>query len=775
MLALPLLTLLALAGGSVTADGRDHHGNLLDEKGEPVHVNRLIVATSPYLRQHAHNPVQWYEWGEEAFEKARTENKPIFLSVGYSTCHWCHVMARESFSDDEVAWLLNDLFVPVKLDREERPDVDDVYMRAVQLLRRRGGWPLSAWLTPELEPFAGGTYYPKFRFIDQLETIADRWSSEEALVRNEARLLARRVKQRLEQQLRVVELADDTFSTAIDGLWHGFDQTHGGWRTPKFPNESSLLYLLWRWQRDGDPRSLQMARKTLDAMQVGGIHDQVGGGFARYAVDARWLVPHFEKMLYNQAWLGQAYVEAHRLTGDVTYRRSAEGIYRYALRDMLAEGGAFYSAEDADSEGEEGKFYVWRPSELVAALGAEDAALFSAFHGVSPGGNFPEHPGASILTAPKDPVSFATARKMKEPVLHRRLQALREKLVAVRGQRIRPERDEKILCDWNGFFIASLARAARVLGDPKLEAAAARAATFVLRELRDDEGRLLHQWADGRASGPAFLDDHLALVDGLLELHETSGDEHWLTQAKRLHAEAREQFLLPGGAWADTGSRHQKLLARNRDGYDGAVPSGNGLAAWTSVRLWRLTGERRYRADAEAVLLAFGRNLRNPNATAFLLRAADALRFGEQGAVDRGGDGVLSLRAAQSSWTVTAGESVSLTLELDLKKGWHVNSSAPVPEGLRASELSVARPFTLGEVSWPKGKTRRLPFLEGPVRLVEGRVSLPVRIEVPANHLAGTTMTRLELTAQPCDDERCLRPRTLRVELPLLVEAKPAG
>jgi uncharacterized protein YyaL (SSP411 family) len=679
-------------------------------------------------------------------------------------------MAREAFSSEEVAALLNSAFVPIKVDREERPDVDDVYMTSAHVMGERGGWPLSVWLTPEREPFASGTYFPVDAFRSQLESIAAAWSSRAEDVRGQARRVAAAVTSQMAAARKSGELSDEALAGAVTKLAVGYDSARGGWGLPKFPSETTILYLLDRFQRDGDQQALRMALATLDAMQAGGIHDQVGGGFARYATDAHWLVPHFEKMLYNQAWLGRCYLEAYGLTRDARYRRAAEGILSYVARDMSTPDGAFYSAEDADSEGEEGLFYLWTPAEIASALGPDDAPLAMEWFGVTAAGNFRERPGASILTARQESAGFAASHSVKEAALLQRIDAWRAKLLALRAKRVRPHRDEKILADWNGMMIGTFAQASVVLGDPKWRAAAERAASFALGSLRDRDGRVQHLPSRSATSNPGFLDDHAALIDGLIELHAATGATRWLVEAEGMFSAMREQFRDPAdGAFTRSGPLHQRLLARPKDGYDGALPSGNALVAWDAVRLWRLTGRTQYRDDAEGVLRAFAPELRSARGAPFMLRALECLRHGEQGRVAHSATGALAVAAAGSVAPVVAGRSFAAMIDVIASPRWHVMAGPPAAPDLRATTLSVGAPFAMRSVQYPPGKSVRLPFAQAPVRLYEGLVSIPISIQVPVTTPAGFMIVRISVLTQACDDSRCLAAETLTVELPITV------
>jgi uncharacterized protein YyaL (SSP411 family) len=563
-------------------------------------ANALAREKSPYLLQHAHNPVDWLPWGEEAFARARAKDRPIFLSIGYATCHWCHVMERESFENEAVAALLNAHFVPVKVDREERPDVDRLYMAAAQAMRVGGGWPLNVFLTPDLEPFFGGTYFPpesRGRHIGMSELLP---RVDEAWRERRDELVA--------GGARVIELlgslddpgdtpAPDAGSLARDALAaleRGFDTAEGGFGgAPKFPSPGNLAFLLRAAPDDPEARdrARAMAFRQLDAMRAGGIHDHLGGGFHRYTTDRAWLVPHFEKMLYDQALLADAYLDAVELGGDSAYAGVARGIFAYLRRDLTAPGGAFCSAEDADSEGEEGRFYVWTPAQLGEALGAADAKLAAHRWGVTPQGNF-EH-GTSILHDAHSLARTAAAFGLEPADAERRLESVRETLLAARARRPRPLLDDKVIASWNGLAIAAMARGARVLGDPSLAADAARAATFVWERLRDPaSGVLWRRWRDGEAAAAGQLDDHAAMARGMLELYGTTFDPVWLERAALLARVMLERFWDDAlGAFRDSPAGDASVRVRMIDGHDGAEPAGNSLAVLVLLRLAALLGD----------------------------------------------------------------------------------------------------------------------------------------------------------------------------------------
>ena len=585
----------------------------------PKFTNRLADATSPYLLQHAHNPVDWYPWGEEAFERARAEDKPIFLSVGYSACHWCHVMERESFENEAIAAFLNEHFVSIKVDREERPDVDDIYMTAVQMMTGSGGWPMSVFLTPDLKPFYGGTYYPpsdmmgRPGFMTLLHALADAWENKRQEVLSNADDLTRLVTQSMTETAGAGNVTPALIEQAVAQLEASFDPEYGGWgRAPKFPSSPSIRLLLREFLRTAEPKLLHMATTTLDKMAYGGMYDQLGGGFARYSVDNEWLVPHFEKMLYDNAQLAQAYIEAYQLTKDPLYRRIATEIFEYELRDMRDARGGFHSAEDADSEGEEGKFYLWTYDEIMGVLGNEDGELFAAYYNVQPGGNFSSHEyyhaGKNILHMPLPADTVASQLGMTEDELEAKMAPLREKLMAVRAQRVRPGLDDKVLTSWNGLMISALAQGYQVFGDMRYLKAAREAAMFILTDMVGDRRLFRSHW-HGKSAIPAYLDDYAFFIGALVDLYETTFDLTWIEAADEFTTTMVVQFWNEGGgSFYFTADHHEHILVRATPTQDGAIPSGNAMAASALLRLAVLTDNPGYRAKAERVL---GANVEN--------------------------------------------------------------------------------------------------------------------------------------------------------------------
>lgn len=567
-------------------------------------ANRLLNETSPYLLQHADNPVDWHPWGEEALQKAKTEGKPIFLSIGYSACHWCHVMAHESFEDEQTAAILNEHFVSIKVDREERPDLDAIYMSAVQAMTGSGGWPLSVFLTPEGEPFYGGTYFPPTprygmpSFTDVLLTVADAWRNRRQEIVGGAKRMAAALERRgaVREDVMPEDMKRETLESAFRNLWKGFDRVHGGWGgAPKFPQPMILEFLLRYHHATDNPQALGMVTQTLEAMARGGMYDQLGGGFHRYSVDARWLTPHFEKMLYDNAQLSRVYVHAWQVTGEPFFRTIAEEILDYVIREMTDLAGGFYSAQDADSEGEEGKFFLWTPDEIRNLLG-EEAEVFIKAYGVTSGSNPSTGSGNSFEG--KNILAFVGSLNQRPA-----LAEARRKLFEAREQRVHPARDDKVLTSWNGLMLAAFAEAAWVLDRQDYRQVAERNADFLLRELRREDGRLLHSWKDGQARFNGYLEDYSYLIEGLLELYQCTFEPRWYQAAQELAETMLAHFGASDGGFYDTGDDHEVLITRPRNLQDNATPSGSAMAATVLLKLAGLANESRYMKLAHRSLM----------------------------------------------------------------------------------------------------------------------------------------------------------------------------
>ena len=592
------------------------------------HTNRLIHETSPYLLQHAHNPVDWHPWGPEALEKARSEDKPILLSIGYSACHWCHVMERESFENEAIARLMNENFINIKVDREERPDLDTIYMNAVQMMTGHGGWPMTVFLTPKQIPFYGGTYFPPEDrhgmpgFPRLLNAIAEAYRTRSDEIAENAKAVLGELNRVNALGSQQDELSIEILERAANHLMRSFDPQYGGFGSkPKFPPSMTLTFLLRQYRRTGDTAMLAAVELTLDRMARGGIYDQLGGGFHRYSVDERWLVPHFEKMLYDNALISRLYLDTYLVTGNELYSRVATETLDYVRREMTDPSGGFYSSQDADSEGEEGKFFVWTPAEVEALLGPENASLFCRYFDVSSSGNFE---GQSILHIDSDLTAIARLLKVEPEQLAGVIERGRRVLFEAREHRIKPGRDEKVLTAWNGLMLRSFAEATRVLKRDDYREVAIKNAEFLLAHMHRD-GRLLRTHRAGESKLNAYLEDYAYLADGLLSLYEATFDVRWFVEARNLVETMIEQFWDDeGGGFYFTGRDHEELISRTKDVYDNATPSGNSVAVSVLLRLVLFTEEQRYRQLAERTLrLLLGVVQRAPSAFGHLLCAFD--------------------------------------------------------------------------------------------------------------------------------------------------------
>ena len=592
------------------------------------HTNRLIHETSPYLLQHAHNPVDWHSWGSEALEYARRENKPILLSIGYSACHWCHVMERESFEDERIAALMNEHFVCIKVDREERPDLDHIYMSAVQMLTGHGGWPLTVFLTPAGEPFWGGTYFPPVDrhgmagFPRVLLGVSQAYRQKQDEVRNSVEQILAGLQHEEQHDASPADLPMDLPLTAARALTRHYDEQHGGiGGAPKFPNTMVFSLFLRAWQTTGDRKFLDMVVSTLRSMAAGGIYDQIGGGFHRYSVDANWLVPHFEKMLYDNALLVRLYLEGYQATGDCRLAQVVRETLEYVRREMTHPGGGFYAAQDADSEGVEGKFFVWTPDEVAAAVGSEHAEIVCRFYDVTPAGNF-EH--KNILNCPADLEQLAAILQRPAGEIATIVTGARARLLSARSQRVAPARDEKILTSWNALMIGAFAEAYKVLGEDAYREAADRAVRFIDTNLYR-EGRLLRTWTAGEAKLDGYLDDYAFLVNALLDLYEGTADLALVTRAAELATTILDRFEdREHGGFFFTGTGHEALVHRPKPVFDGSIPSGNSAAVQGLLRLFHYLGDERFLTAAERAIRSFGAGMvKNPFGFAHMIGVAD--------------------------------------------------------------------------------------------------------------------------------------------------------
>jgi uncharacterized protein YyaL (SSP411 family) len=606
--------------------------------------NKLINEKSPYLLQHAHNPVNWHAWSEETFDLARTQNKPVFLSIGYATCHWCHVMEKESFEDEAVARHLNDTFVCIKVDREERPDIDAVYMAACQMLTGSGGWPLNLFLTSDKKPFFAATYIPKRArsgragLVELCEQVKSLWATQTEKVFSSAASIADTLNRAFTYSA-ANEPGEALLDHAYQLIWQSFDSKFGGFETaPKFPTPHRLLFLLRCYHRTKDAKALKMVQKTLSAMRMGGIWDHVGYGFHRYSTDQHWLLPHFEKMLYDQALIAQAYLEAYQITKDPLYAKTADEIFAYVRRDMTSPDGAFFSAEDADSEGEEGKFYVWTVEEFREVVGDGQAMLWEKIFNINPAGNFSDEAtgqktGANIPHLTQYFNQWAQEWNLTPEELATQWEEIREKLYQSREKRIHPLKDDKILTDWNGLMIAALSLGARVLNKPEYAQAAAKAARFILAKMRDDRGRLFHRFRDGELAIEAQAADYAFLIHGLLNLYQTTFDLTYAEEATALQKDMLSNFWdEDDGGFYTTAHASDELPVRPKELYDGAIPSANSISLLNLLWLARLTGDPKWDTKAHDQMRAFAGTVKSqPTAfTYFLLGIDFGIRPGQE-------------------------------------------------------------------------------------------------------------------------------------------------
>lgn len=792
--AMLVVGLLLLAPSIAKLNAQDDH----------KYTNALIDSTSPYLLQHAHNPVNWMPWGPEAFEKARKENKPIFVSIGYSTCYWCHVMERESFENEEVAKVINEHYIAIKVDREERPDIDEQLMLATQLMTGRGGWPNSIWLTTDGRPWMAGTYFPKDQFVGALTQLSSVWKSEPAAVQKQADSLSNAIRQASQVPAASPNSAPSQrpMEQFLLEAAQIFDGTHGGFGTrPKFPPHGMLRLLAEAAREEQDktgPKSAsKMLNRTLEAMWYGGIHDHVGGGIHRYSTDERWFLPHFEKMLYDNAQLVRALAEAAALelseepglseeTGPNAeiasytdqHRRAIADIFGWLKREMTHEQGAFYSALDSESEGgEEGRYYTWSMKELEQELGQADAKVFAQYYNFEPPGNFTEEatghrPGTNI------PYLKLNQKGQSEPAA---IAKLRAKLLAAREDREYPHLDDKVLTSWNGLMISALARAGSVLDEPQYVQAAERAALFVQTELVL-EGQLQRSWRDGRASLPAYLNDYAFFAEGLLELYAATEQQSWLDAADAVALEMIEKFEdKQGGGFFFTSADHEELLLRSKNLMGGGnLPVGNGVAVQVLLRLYEETGKPEYLAVAERTLRSFsGLMQRSPRQVEHLVIAnLHFLRLSqEQSETEEIADAyyltpVVAARVYSSHLNVTPGSRLELAVVLDVERGYHLYADTNDPELVKPTSIAVAEDagWQVGEIEQPAGTIRFDGILDAKIAVLEGQLKYFIPIEISEQAELGEVVLPVTLKWQACDGNRCLAPEEAQVSIRVTVQ-----
>jgi uncharacterized protein YyaL (SSP411 family) len=751
-------------------------------------MNRLIREKSPYLLQHAYNPVDWYPWGAEAFFRARSEDKPVFLSIGYSSCHWCHVMERESFEQERIAEILNTYFVSVKVDREERPDVDEIYITAVQLITGSAGWPLSVFLTPDGEPFYGGTYFPPAVFAELLQQVAQLWHTRRAQVLQTAKELTEDLRSLLALRTRELrgERDPSILDTYLTQLMAGYDPQYGGFGdAPKFPPHTQLPNLLWMAEQwDGEEAGTNaavMALYTLYKMAEGGIHDHIGGGFHRYSTDRQWLVPHFEKMLYDNAQLAWCYTQAYNLTGEPELAEVAHDTLQWMSREMRLEHGAFASALDADSPEGEGSFYTWTQDELYAALDAETAALICQVYNVQPEGNYHEEStgrrtGRNILHRCTSLTELAQSLGIPYEELQERLQEAHARLLEVRARRPAPARDEKVLTDWNGLAISAFAYASTVLDQPAYLTIAEQAAEFIWQNLRDEQGNLLHRYCDGEASIPAYLSDYALYGLGLVSLFEATDDPRWLERAVEIADQMIEKFHdAELGGFFETTSEHDLLIVRHKSVQDRQMPSGNGAAAQLLAQLSDLlTGDdpmrcERYAALASDTLNAYWELIQNiPSATASLLRVYLTLE-GYTLPIPEVKEIVTLPRQEGPVHIEVFADPRGLFVIFNIEEGWHIYPPQPVYPDRTPTRVQVQSdlPIQFGEPTWSSPES--VALAGEPQMVYRGEVAVLFPIVAIGEGETTEGYLRVHVVYQPCTATECALPVERHFVLPVRI------
>ena len=725
--------------------------------GAPKYINRLIQEDSPYLRQHAHNPVNWYPWGEEAFAAAVKANKPVFLSIGYATCHWCHVMERESFENEEIAGLMNDHFISIKVDREQLPDVDALYMSAVMMINGSGGWPMSSFLDTTGRSFYGATYFPPDQFTEILQRINQLWNDEPDALLAHAAEITEAVNQINDTSSAATHVGLREIDVAFLTAQQSFDAVQGGFGgAPKFPRESTLYFLLDHAmrslpdQQEDNNSSLKMADTTLIKMAAGGIHDHVGGGFHRYAVDSLWQVPHFEKMLYNQAALARNYAQAYQLTGNTDHHRTATRILDYVLREMRAPNGMFYSATDADSEGEEGRFFIWTPEQLDEVLGEEDATLAKQIWNVTGMGNFE---GTTILHFQQTPGELAKELDLTPEALTAKLDQWTVALREARETREHPLRDEKVISSWNGMMISAYAKASGRLNKPQYLDAAITAGNALWDTLRKADGSLQRIYFDQQTSIDGTQGDYAYVAEAYLAIYDATGERLWLERAVALTDIMNQRFwdndngayFMGAGAVAGT-----SLSTRPKELFDNSIPSGNSVALRVLAQLFKRTGNPDFEARANQLIAALSTRLtQQPSGFFYLLTGINEHLAGEAGDLQYGGRGVLRAKASKRD--------DKLVVSVMLADGWHVNSDTPLQDYLIPTQLNNTAGNPLDNVSFPEAQVRTLGFQRSELSLFEEEFELEATW--PGHKEANSTVVQLRV--QACNDEICLAPETL--------------
>ncbi len=738
--------LQALADKGKNYKPRTEH---LKKDGSPIYINQLILKDSPYLLQHAHNPVNWYSWSKEAFALARTENKPIFLSVGYSTCHWCHVMEKESFENVEIAKYLNDNYIAIKVDREQHPQIDNYYMSALISIKRSGGWPMSAFLLPDGKTFHADTYIRPEDFLALLKDLTNLWHDNKSKVEVFARQLAKDL-QALQTVKNTAATIDKTIvATALATAIANTDDLQGGFGSaPKFPRENILLFMLEQYARDKEPKTAEALWATLDAMAHGGIYDQVGGGFHRYSTDNQWLVPHFEKMLYNQAMLARVYTQASRFSDKTLYAQVAKSTLDYVLRDLTDSSGAFHSATDADSGKSEGEYFVWSIKEIDEKLSHDEAQIIKKFYGLTTDGNFE---GENILFISKPHQEFARELDLNPADFQQKLSGIHAKLLNIRNQRPLPFKDEKIISAWNGLMISALAEGYQVFAAPKYLNAANTAAEFIWSHFKQDT---LPRILNSKLSSPAVLEDYAFVAEGILALYDATLDDKWLKRARKITNSIMDKFYDEdsGAYFMNYVSKDEPQIPKIQNSSDGAIYSATAALHKVLQRLYVRTGDDEYEELADKLLSAISGNIKfAPTQNAYILASvADKLK-GEVGTRVFAGRGHVKIKIKDDA----KGEYV----ELEFDDKWHINSDLPLDDYLIPTKLQAVN-GKLDQIQYPEATVIKLGFSQSKLALYSGNA----KIYFTCN--AKNPPDKISLTLQACNDKKCLPPETRLLLIP---------
>lgn len=734
----------------------------LDEHNKPKYINRLIREDSPYLLQHAHNPVDWFPWGDEAFEKAKQENKPVFLSIGYSTCHWCHVMEEESFDNEDIAKHMNESFVCIKVDRELHPDVDTYYMTAVMMMQGHGGWPMSSFLTADRKPFFGGTYYQPAQFIALMSHVNNNWKNQSTELHEQANAISQQVSGAMASRQSLNEIGANVIDLTAQTVMNHYDQVHGGFgQAPKFPNEPYLYFLLEYATLSANKDVLNAVINTLHIQSCGGIYDQIAGGFHRYATDQNWLIPHFEKMLYNQANLSYVFTQAYLLSGARDFKRVACETLDYVMREMTNKAGGFYSATDADSEGEEGLFFIWDKQEIESLLGEAEAKEFIELFQVSEAGNFE---GKNILNL-KQPVEItAVENNIEYDKLIERLSTYKNTLWKIREKRIPPLRDDKVITAWNAMMIKSYAYIGQQLNRKNYIDNAINAANYVLNTNQTNDELLSRSSLAGQASIPALQEDYAYLAEALLQIYDATLDRHWLDQASSLSNEMIERFWDKenGGFFMGTQSKDSLLPTLPKEINDGATSSGNSVALRTLVRLARRTGQQHYQTYAQQLVKAYSDDItQRPYICSYLICGLLEMFAGEQSNAQWCADGNIHI----ASELETENNNDKVTLHINIIEGWHLNQIQNGNNDSVPITIECMNDCNISNITYPEPISKTLGFQTEPVNVYEGTILVTFEVLNDKNNKPDfpDNLLKLKLGLQACDDHKCLAPENVNL------------